>query len=133
MTPLPLYHGPFGLEVDAICYTVFCAIASFLITCVAASHVPLRRRFACCLSAWSRVLGGAFALYVIKLLDERNGDVSIAYALLFAIAGGWLVTRDLKVLECTRRRTRMEILSAALLLVASCLALTAIAPQLRAA
>lgn len=112
MTPVLLYQGPFCLEVDAIALAFICALTSLLVTCVAPSHWSFKRRLFCCFSAWSRVLGWAFALYLIKLLDERNGDVSFGYVLLFVIAGAWLVVHDLKEIEPTPRPVGVGISSA---------------------
>jgi thiol:disulfide interchange protein len=119
MTPFLLYHGPFGLELGAIGYAAFCALASFLVTCFVASNWPLKRRLSCCLSAWSRVLGGASALYLIRLLDEQNGDVSLAYVLLFVIVGAWLLAHDLRDFGSTSRTASVGVSSAALILATS--------------
>ena len=111
-----ILRGPFQLEFGAIGYAGFCALVSFLVTCLVARSCTTRRRLLCCVSAWGRILAGAGVLYLIKLLDEQNGDVSVAYVPLFVVSGAWLLAHDSKEFGLASNLGAVGVSSATLIL-----------------
>jgi len=119
MTVLGLGSPPFALETGALIYTAFCAFASFLVTCALIGKWKLSQRLAFCAWVWARVLAAASFLYLIKLLDEQNGNISLAYPLLFVIGGAWLLSHDCKENGVAPRFPGVGVSSAGLILTAT--------------
>ena len=107
------------MEFDALIYAAFCVFASFLVTCALIGNWRLSQRLAFCLWVWARVLAAAIVLYLVKLLDEQNGDISIAYPLVFVIGGAWLLSHDCKEIGFAPRFPGVGVSSAGLILSAT--------------
>jgi hypothetical protein len=92
---VPSHMDRFDLAIAAIAFTALCAGVSTCVTPAFAQGWTLGRCAMLCFSAWTKVCALFLYLYMIQVIDQRDGAFNPLYILLFVGAGGWLLSHEL--------------------------------------